>query len=290
MGLNHKAWPSSRWARRVLRSTISCLAVFSALILAASSARAGNEEFEREAKRACLAGEYAKGVSALADLYVKTNNPVYIFNQGRCFEQSGKYEEAIIRFREYQVKLQNARRRSDPQAEEHITTCQGLLDAQREKEKALPPVTPPPPVAPVPSSPLPATPAPAVEAPTAPTQIDVTQPATAPANSHLRIAGIAALAVGAVGITTGIILNVKANSLSKKIDDKLTYASDVPSLQDKRDRYETWGWVGYGVGGACLVGGAVMTWLAYRQDGDSQVAFVPSVGPGLVGAAVQGAF
>jgi hypothetical protein len=165
-----------------------------------------------------------------------------------------------------------------------------LLDAQREKEKALPPVTPPPPVAPVPSSPLPATPAPAAEAPTAPTQIDVTQPATAPANSHLRIAGIAALAVGAVGITTGIILNVKANSLSKKIDDKLTYASDVPSLQDKRDRYETWGWVGYGVGGACLVGGAVMTWLAYRQDGDSQVAFVPSVGPGLVGAAVQGAF
>lgn len=37
----------------------------------------------------------------LADLYVETNNPTYIFNQGRCYQQNEKYDGAVGRFREY---------------------------------------------------------------------------------------------------------------------------------------------------------------------------------------------
>ena len=45
------------------------------------------ERQERAAKTACLSGDYAKGVAILADLYVQTNLPNYLFNQARCFMQ-----------------------------------------------------------------------------------------------------------------------------------------------------------------------------------------------------------
>ncbi len=54
---------------------------------------------ERVARKACLAGDYAKGVAILADLFVITMDPVFIFDQGRCFEQNGRNEQAINRFR-----------------------------------------------------------------------------------------------------------------------------------------------------------------------------------------------
>jgi hypothetical protein len=86
---------------------------------------------EQAAMTACLAGEYNKGVALLAELYVKTRNPIYLFNQGRCFEQNGKYEEAIVRFREFQRKNADAGRSPDVQAEKHIADCQAFLDKQK---------------------------------------------------------------------------------------------------------------------------------------------------------------
>ncbi len=77
------------------------------MLAAPVAARAtGGTATERaaQAQTACLTGDYAKGVAILAELYVSTRNAIYIFNQGRCFEQNGKYEEAILRFREYQRK------------------------------------------------------------------------------------------------------------------------------------------------------------------------------------------
>jgi len=57
------------------------------------------ENREKAAKKACLLGEVTKGAEILADLYVETNNPVYIYNQGRCFEQNGKNDQAVLRFK-----------------------------------------------------------------------------------------------------------------------------------------------------------------------------------------------
>jgi len=56
---------------------------------------------ERAAKKACLVGDVEKEVDILADLYVSTNNPTYLYNQGRCDEQNGKNDLAILRFKEY---------------------------------------------------------------------------------------------------------------------------------------------------------------------------------------------
>lgn len=95
----------------------------------------GTDAEARAARTACLAGDYAKGVALLAELYVSTLNDVYLFNQGRCFEQNGMYEEAIVRFREYQRKRVDAGKAPHPKAEEHIADCQRWLD------KHAPPTT-----------------------------------------------------------------------------------------------------------------------------------------------------
>jgi hypothetical protein len=103
----------------------------------------------------------------------------------------------------------------------------------------------------------------------------------------LRGAGIAALALGVAGIATGIALNVKANSIASELETDRPY---LRSREDTRGSYETWGWVGYGVGGACLAGGALLYYLGYSRGRSSQVALVPSAQGGAFGATLQGAF
>jgi len=136
------------------------------LALPGAARAAGREAKERAAKTACLAGDYAKGVALLAELYVSTREAIYLFNQGRCFEQNGRYEEAIVRFREYQRKNADAGRAPDAAAEKHIADCREQLALQKPAAPPSPPVqdkpaleTAPPP-APLPVAPAAANPSP----------------------------------------------------------------------------------------------------------------------------------
>jgi hypothetical protein len=271
------------------------------LALPSLARAAGKDTGERvaHAQAACLSGDYAKGVAILAGLYVSTRDPIYIFNQGRCFEQNGKYEEAIVRFREFQRKNANAGRPSDPMAEQHIADCQSLLDKQKPAAPAVPappppasePVTVAAPVAPV-SPPI-------VQAESKPESVEVpsavvsTAPAAEPAGDGfgLRIAGIATAVAGMGAIATAVVLNLKANDLSKDLEaannsQETLYSRSKAST---RSRYETWGWVAYGTGAACVAGGAVLYLLGHHQA-RPQVAIVPALADGHVGAALQGAF
>jgi hypothetical protein len=77
------------------RTMLSAGVVF---LLAASSAWAGNRGIkDRTAKKACLLGDYKKGIEILANLYLDTNDPTYIYNQGRCLEQNGQNAQAFLR-------------------------------------------------------------------------------------------------------------------------------------------------------------------------------------------------
>ena len=95
--------------------------------LDASGRIAAREVKERAAKKACLNGEPAKGVELLTDLYVDSNDPTYIFNQGRCFEQNDRCEDAIVRFREHLRKTIGGSERDRADAEKHIADCEILL-------------------------------------------------------------------------------------------------------------------------------------------------------------------
>jgi hypothetical protein len=269
----------------------SLLLVVAWLVIPVAVQAGAKENKERAAKTACLSGDYAKGVALLAELYVSTNEVTYLFNQGRCFEQNGKYEEAIVRFREYQLKNSDAGNALDESAEKHIANCQAVLD----KQKPAAPVVPAAPAAAAPSALATAqseSKAPAVEAkPDARVEITESAPQGTPGRG-LRIAGISAAVIGVGGIATGVILNLKANSLAKNLEAASGSSTTLysRSTESSRSTYQTLGWVAYGAGAACLAGGAVLYLLGHSQGQNAQVAFVPAVGAGHVGAALQGAF
>jgi hypothetical protein len=54
-----------------------------------------------EARTACMAGEVQKGVRLLAELYTASDDPIWIFNQGRCYQQNAQPALGVSRFKEF---------------------------------------------------------------------------------------------------------------------------------------------------------------------------------------------
>lgn len=256
------------------------------LFLTTASAMAANRQAqERAARKACLTGDHAKGVEILSDLFVDTRDPTYIFNQGRCLEQNRRYEDAIARFEEY-LRAAESNMSADDRAaaEKHIAECKSKLPKDQAASPLQPgpqPVNPPVPV-PVPDP---------VVSDSATTV--VARPAPPPEGRRRRglvIAGIATSAVGAAGVITGVIFNVKANAAARDLETKV---GAYPAKSDDEKNFKTAAWIGYGVGAACLATGAVLIAVGAvktKPKSSSGVAFVPAVGPGHMGAVLTGAF
>jgi hypothetical protein len=256
--------------KRCRRSIVFCVAIVA--VAAAQPAFAGGRESakERSARKACLGGDYATGVSILSDLFLDTKDATHIYNQGRCLEQNGRCSEAIFRFQEYLrvgMKLSDADK-SD--AEKHVADCQRQLAKQNpQPEPAAVVVAAPAPVAPPQPQPV-AAPQPAVS---------VSQTAPSEPTSHgsgLRTAGLVTAGVGIAGVIAGVIFNLKVNSIADSYATRGTYTQGKES---DRSTYQTLGWVSYGVGSAGIAAGAVL-YLVGRSagsTGSASVALVPSV-------------
>lgn len=252
----------------MVRRTFFCL--LTALLLAPPSALAESHAAkERAARTACLAGEYTEGVKLLSELFVDTKDPTYLFNQGRCFEQNRRYEDAIARFQEYLRAGKNLGADEEGAAQKHIADCKELLASEK-------------PVAPV-AAPTPE-PAPA-PAPVVPPVVAAT-PKQETGNPAFRVTGIAVASVGAAALVSGVVLNLKANSLAQDLKKLDGYSAGKDS---DRKTYETLAWVGYGVGAACVAAGAIL-YLVGRGGGGETVALAPIAGPGEAGAVVGGTF
>jgi hypothetical protein len=263
--------------------------VLSLLLLARPALGANPRAQEKVARKACLIGDYKQGVSILADLFVETGKAVHIFNQGRCYEQSRRYEDALAKFEEF---LRAAKGRITDEeraiAEQHIADCSERLRKEHLDSPAQPPLMPTPviePSSPPKSDPLLAASEPAVA---------VVQPTSAPATGARRwgflTAGIVTSAVGAGSAVAGIIFNLKANDAAKKVE---TEAGAYPASSRDEKNFRTYAWIGYGTGAACLAAGAVMIVLgATKTSSGSSVdlAFHPTFGPGLTGAMITGGF
>ena len=225
----------------------------------------------------------------LAELFVETEDTVFIYNQGRCFEQNLRYEQAIGRFQEFLRASPRATRQEKVEANKHIADCQALLDKRTEKG----PATAEHPVAPASepveqpahlSDPLPAQVAVQTTSPIAPAVPDS-------AGAGLRLAGVLTASVGGLAFAAGVALNVKANSLTSELERPSNYTRSKAS---QRETYITLGWVGYGVGATCVAGGIVLYYLGYaagqRPKSYPSMALMPSIGPNEVGATLGGAF
>ena len=261
------------------------LLVLTTLLLTARGAWAGNADTkERAARTACLAGDFAKGVALLSELFVATMDPAYIYNQGRCFEQNRRYEDAIARFQEYLRAGKRLGKDEKADAQKHIVDCKELLASQPSQPPVAAPAPQPAPIA----APHPA-PAPFVPAPVPPVvQQTNVRPATE-SGSGLRTAGIVTAAVGGAALVAGVILNLKVNNVA---DDLQKTDGYIPGKESDRKTYENLGWASYGVGAACVATGAILYVLGMRSGApvSTSVALVPTFAPGQAGAVVKGAF
>ena len=251
---------------------------------------ASREPRERAARKACLTGDPAKGVAILADLFLDTKDPNYIFNQGRCLQQNRKCEDAIARFEEYLVTTDAVSRRADREAaEKHIATCRATLARERGSSSTTAlaqPSTPTPPTVQTPEPTPTSEPSRSIMAQPAPEP----QPLAPHGNAGLRTAGIVTASVGVAAVVAAVVLNVKANSLVNQME---TTSNGYSSAKvDSRKTYETLSWVGYGLGAACVATGAVLFGIGLKSGGSSStsVALLPVLGAGQAGALLTGGF
>ena len=261
--------------------TGAAVSLVASLIATSPAAAEPRRDQERQARKACLTGDYTKGVAILSDLFIDTKDPTYIFNQGRCFEQNRRYDEAIGRFDEYlqagKGKLTAADRSA---AEQHIAHSKDMLAQEHAISPPAPVMTPPP---------TPITPAAGEASASPPAVVKTEAPAPAQGGSGLRVAGIVTASVGVAAVAAGVIFSLEANSLLTAMEKNNAYSSGKES---EWNAFRVLGWTGYGVGAACIVTGALLYGVGLRASSGSgaQVALLPSVAANQVGATIAGAF
>jgi hypothetical protein len=245
-----------------------------AILLTATAARAEDiNQRAARAKKECYSGNYQAGVELLVELFAETRDANYIFNQARCFEKNGKCSEALLSFREFMRIAKDLTPAERADVNRRIAACQGM------KAEPQPTYVPPPP------QPTDTTPAASVELP---------KPEATPASdgAGLRATGIVTMSIGAAAAIAGGVLGWQA----KKIEEEVTNDNKLLTYDRKKDDrgklFAKLQWVGYGVGGAAFIGGALMYYFGYRakQASSAPIALMPLIAPDQAGALLQGRF
>ncbi|HEX4406980.1 MAG TPA: hypothetical protein VH560_19210 [Polyangia bacterium] len=235
----------------------AALAMFVAAVVifaASTPARAQQDSRELEAKKACLSNRPDRGIELLAELYAESNDPTYIYNQGRCYQQNGRGADALIRFREYLRKAPNLPASEKSEVERTITELekQQQQSEQQKKDEAKP--APPP------------------------TIIVAPAPEGRDEKRMLRVAGIVAASVGVVGLGVGAYMGYRTQQLSNDVTNNAKKSMFSQSQYDDGQRAEILQWVGYGIGGVALVAGGVLYLVGTgRFGGEGGPVVAPTV-------------
>jgi hypothetical protein len=283
-----------------------------ALTLPKAARAASIEAKGRAAKIACLSGDYAKGVALLAEMFVSTGNAIHLFNQGRCFEQNGKYEEAIVRFREF-LRKHPEKDMPGLTAEKHIADCKALIDEQKAKASPPPPVETKPVVEPAPAPVVQVAappPPPVIVAPApAPTTVSAAPEKARPDDSspppptiqaaptleypwqHTAKWVATGAAVALLGFGAYEHWRYYGKNRDYNRDPKCYDLGQCKGLADAADKAQTLTIIGYG-SAAVATGLAVWFWLTDtpRQSPAQTAAISLTCTPTLTGAACGGRF
>jgi tetratricopeptide (TPR) repeat protein len=237
---------------------------------------------DKAAQKACAKGDYQKGVDILADLLVDTKDPTFIYNQGRCYQQNNRWEQAISRFKEYLRKAKDISNNDREEAESQIRDCEQSLG--KATYVAPPPISPQEgavaPTAMAPALRTPETTLPAAPMPPSPPPPDAVH------GKGLRIAGIVCAAVGVAAIGSGVGLALKTQSISS--DEQKN--GPTQAKEDQRKSLETWGWVSYGFGAAAITTGAILYVVGWPSSQSNTVALVPILAPNGPSVMLKGSF
>jgi hypothetical protein len=212
----------------------------------AEAQEAGQDPRVGEAKTACVAGDVPKGIRLLAELYTASGDPIWIFNQGRCYQQNDQLTQALSRFKEFLRKSQGAPGEDVRDAQKYIAEIEAeLQQAQTAAKSAYAP--------------------PGKPAATASTTAGTTEPEAKPGRG-LRYAGVSAMVVGGAALAAGVAFSVLMNKTAKDIESQTNNPnganwSAVSGKYADGSRYETLQWISYGVGAAASIAGGVLYWM-----------------------------
>jgi hypothetical protein len=250
---------------------VKCSLAALVFLVLAGGAKAGAAAADEEDPRpraalaACARGEVKQGIDVLAELYVQTRNPSFVFNQGRCYQQNGQLELARARFAEY-LRVGNNEPIDDiRRAEAFIKE----IDDQLARQKL----------------PGPAAAAPAGTSPPD-TALLTASASAAPSEGrggYLRASGIALTVLGVAAIGTGVYLSFKVQALEDDVERRFAMmgvVTDPAALQRELTdggRYETWQWISYGLGVAALAGAATTFALGGWPVGGRSASEPPAV-------------
>ena len=207
----------------VVRFLIPWIAVITCLSMPAFGR--DQDPSEIQARKDCLTGKPEDGVALLADLFAKTGNANFLYNQARCYQQNARPEDAINRFREYLRVAKDVTPAEKADVDKQIEDCRAVqAEQEREKEKkaaagAASPVQPPATTTAQPEAAAPSLPVATVENPVpqvTPGALDLT---TEPATSETQPDPIyktwwfwtGAAAVVVAGTVTAIILSTRSS-------------------------------------------------------------------------------
>lgn len=266
------------------------LALLSLGLISAQGAWAASSKAkasEKTARKACLSGDYTKGVSILSELFVDTGNPIYLFNQARCYEQNLRYAEAAERFKEYLRKAPDLGDREKADVERRIADCEtsaGIKTAPSESAKpaAVSPAAASE-VAPQPIETKPEVPVPSAGEPAAP---------SAPEGRSWKSTAkwvAAGVAVGAA--VFGGIEYYRYRSKNRDFNDAVCRPGECKDLADAADKAQVLSIVGFSVAGAAAVG-ALVFWLtdAPSAPASAQAELGWGCLPSPTGLACHGSF
>lgn len=232
----------------------------------------------QDAQRACLAGDTAKGIALLADLYVETRDPTWLFNQGRCHQQNGQNEQALLRFREF---LRVGREQS-PELAKRAEALISEIEAEAARGRAGG------------APPLPAPPPPRTSA--APSPDLAASGGRQPRFTGKQVTGMVVAGFGVAALGAGAFFSFKVQSAESDVNQLVKGQTLVEAGQLKeRDRagarYELMQWISYGVGLAALTAGATTFYLGQRtNERGASISVVPSFLPTGGGASLRAAF
>jgi hypothetical protein len=274
------------------------VAVTGLMMAGAVTARAADsrEAREREARKACFTGNVERGVEILLDLYVETQHPNYIYNQARCFERNGKYDQAILSYEDYLRKATNLGDAERAQVEKSIVELRvRLIGAPPAgvRGTAVAPVL----LAPTLDSPGSAPPGKG-DAPLLFPGGEDRPPVQA--WPWQRTAGVVSLIAAGGGLALGVAGTVLRHGRTGDFNDVCTYDNGQPVPRDlsstvdfdcrgKHDSVqaaERMMWIGYLGGGVLAGAGVTLLLLAPRADKPGAVAWAAPCAPSLASAGV----
>jgi tetratricopeptide (TPR) repeat protein len=136
-----------------LRWVVAVVAL--ALTLGAARPAAAADPRELKARASFAAGRYQEALELFAKLYAETLHPTYLRNIGRCYQNLGDTEHAILSFRDY-LRKQTITAADRAEVEGFLAEVEAEKAKQEQKSAVPEASTAPPSSEPAPARPLPA--------------------------------------------------------------------------------------------------------------------------------------